>query len=87
MSNVNKPDELNKSEDDRISLSARFKARRAILNAQIQAKVSDGTFTSRLIIDRGLILPKDYHLEISDESLKERKLKEFLSKDDGNDKK
>ncbi|WP_062306841.1 hypothetical protein [Polynucleobacter sinensis] len=43
-------------------LSVKFSARRALLNAEVQAKITDGTYKSKIIICR---FPKDYLERIS----------------------
>lgn len=62
------PNEFNEPEDEEISRSARFKARRAILNAQTQAAVTDGSFKMRIIICKispnGI--PKDFLINPED---------------------
>ena len=50
MPNNDKTNEFNEPDDEEIPRSARFKATRAILNAQTQAKITDGSFQSRMIV-------------------------------------
>ena len=44
-------------ENEETTRLARFKTTRAIRNAQMQAKVTDGSFKSRTIVCRGLTSP------------------------------
>ncbi len=52
--------------EDVPTLSAQFSARRAILNAQIQAKITDGTYKPEKIICRipSRTIPIGYHLNL-----------------------
>ena len=52
--------------EDIPTLSARFKATRAILNAVTQAKITDGTYKPEKIICRipGRTTPIGYHLNL-----------------------
>ena len=58
---------LNKSDDIYdYPLQVQFSARIAILNAQVQAKITDGTFKPKMIKDQipGHTIPADYHLNL-----------------------
>jgi hypothetical protein len=52
--------------EDIPTLSAKFTAQRAILNAITQAKITDGTYKPKKIICRipSRAIPIDYHLNI-----------------------
>lgn len=47
-------------------LSVRFSARRALLNAEVKAKITDGTYKPELIICRipNHTIPTEYHLKL-----------------------
>ncbi len=47
-------------------LSVQFSARRALLNAEVKAKITDGTYKPKLIIYRipNHTIPTDYHLKL-----------------------
>lgn len=50
-------------------LSVQFSARRALLNAKVKAKITDGTYKPKPIICRipNHIIPTDYHLKLRKE--------------------
>lgn len=68
MPNNDKTNEFNESQDVEIPRSARFQATRAILNAQTQAKITDGSFKSRMIICKGLRAPNVFKLDTDEKN-------------------
>jgi hypothetical protein len=66
---MSNPKNLSPQVSDDISdypLKVQFSARMAILNAQMRAKITDGTYKPKIIKDRipSHAIPPDYHLHL-----------------------
>lgn len=66
---MSNPENLSPKDSDDINdypLQVQFSARMAILNAQVRARITDGTYKPKIIKDRipSHTVPPDYHLHL-----------------------